>query len=248
MSHFMITVALPSEVEASEAALQKSLEEALAPFEEELETPRYVEYTKAELIAKGRKRIEDYRTGLYAEYLADPAGYLEKYSHNAHHCRYISEEFPEKLTWNDDQVYADQLTWYEPEDIGAEGEVYSDRNPNAQWDWYSVGGRWQGKWRFKSKPDYEYLQSHVSWGVNKDEHELATDCGRVDDIAAETIDSAWGYLNLDGKWIEKGKMGWFGFSDADESDEAEAKWKKAYLDWIVSLPKDTWIVNVDCHI
>lgn len=123
----------------------------LKPFDENLEVPRYVEYTKAELIAKGRKEIEEYRDSMYAKYLADPEKY-EAECKNPGHMKYIATEFPLKLNWTDEEVYADQIHWYDdqPEAIGSFGEVYSTSNPRARWDWFVLGGRWTGY--FKLKP------------------------------------------------------------------------------------------------
>jgi hypothetical protein len=49
----------------------------------------------------------------------------------------------------------------------------------------------------------------------------------------------------DGEWIEKGKMGWFGFS-TDKFDEDE--WDTKVNEFLDSLPDDTLITVVDCHI
>ena len=250
MSHFTITVALPGDTPAELEQLQKALEAALAPFDENLTVDRYLEYTREQLIANGREEIERYRTGLYAKYLADPEAYREQYKRNPAHLTYIAEEFPKRLTWTDEQVYASQVSWYDPSEIGPDGEVYSERNPQSKWDWWVVGGRWGGMWRFKEPVDYPHLGTEAStFGMNEDAAKaLATDCGRVSDIAPETFDSTWGYIDLEGQWHEKGQMGWFGLSDADETDNGEKRWKKQYLDWIASLPKDAWVVNIDCHI
>lgn len=56
----------------------------------------------------------------------------------------------------------------------------------------------------------------------------------------------WAYV-LDGKWYEKGTMGWFGFGSDTKSSEA------AYLEqWLEAInnPKyqDYYIAVVDCHI
>ena len=49
----------------------------------------------------------------------------------------------------------------------------------------------------------------------------------------------------DGKWMGRGEMGWFGFSD-DKEDEAV--WYKKVAEMIDSLPDDTMLTVVDCHI
>jgi hypothetical protein len=249
MSHFTVTVALPPDVPADAEKLSLALADALSPFDENTVVNRYVQYTKEQLIAKARQDRDDYEKGWYAQYLADPEGYAARHPHNSLHLEYLRTVFPEKLTWTDEQLYASEIDNYVG-DVGAEGEVYSTYNPQSQWDWYSVGGRWGGGWRFKSAVDYDYIGTQSSaFGMSEDaDKELATDCGRVGDIAPETFDGTWGYVTLDGEWVEKAKMGWWGMSDADESESGEAKWKKHYMDWLASLPKDAWVVNVDCHI
>ncbi len=118
-------------------------EKQLAPFDENLELPRYVRATKAQVIAKGRQEIEDYKNGRYAEYLADPEKYASETT-NEGHLKYIREEFPKKLEWTDEQVYQDAIEYEEPENIGPDGEIYSTANDKARWDWYVLGGRWTG--------------------------------------------------------------------------------------------------------
>lgn len=256
MSHFTITVALPGDIAAEPDELFKILTETLAPFDEQLEMPRYVEHTREQLIAKGRQSIEHYKASTYAAYLADPADYAAK-CRNPSHLEYLMGTgddggFPAKLEWTDEQVYQNEIRWYEPEDIGTDGEVYSISNPKGQWDWWVVGGRWGGAWTLRDGIDgrqYPRIPTRESaFGPSdRSRHPQAVDCARIRDINASTFNSTWGYLTLDGDWVEKGRMGWFGMSDADESTDAEIRWKKAYLDWIGSMPDSTWVINVDCH-
>lgn len=49
----------------------------------------------------------------------------------------------------------------------------------------------------------------------------------------------------DGEWIEKGKMGWFGMS-TDKMTQDE--WDTKFNDLIDSLPDDTRLTVLDCHI
>lgn len=49
----------------------------------------------------------------------------------------------------------------------------------------------------------------------------------------------------DGKWVERGSMGWFGIvSNAKDNDEWDAEVQRLYDD----LPDDTLLTLVDCHI
>lgn len=244
MSHFTVMVVLPGTLEPGEQ-IRLALTSALAPFDECLEVPRYVEYTKQQLIDKGRKEIDDYRNGTYAKYLADPAAYLAA-CRNPAHATYISGKgedggFPAKLEWTDEQVYANQISWYEAEQIGTAGEVYSTSNPQSKLDWYQVGGRWRDAWLLK--PDCTSgIASESSWASDapKGGH---TDCARLKDIDPESISAPYAFLGLDGKWLARAEMGWWGVS-RNEVDGWLATWAEA----IATVPADSWVVNVDAHI
>lgn len=137
MSHFTVLV------------IGNNPEEQLAPFSENLEMPKYVKHTREALIAKEREEIEEYKNSTYAEYLEDPELYKSKCQNNPGHIKYLEEEFPAKLKWTDDEVYQNAIKWYEQEDLGPNGEVYSTYNPNSKWDWYLLGGRWTGFFKLK---------------------------------------------------------------------------------------------------
>lgn len=120
------------------------VDELLAPFDENMRVDRYVSHTKEELIEIGKKNIQDYRDSVYAEYLRDPAKYLRERCENDHenrHYRYLRDEFPQRLSWTDEEIYQCEIDGYEPDEIGDDGEVYSTYNPQSKWDWYEVGGR-----------------------------------------------------------------------------------------------------------
>ena len=49
----------------------------------------------------------------------------------------------------------------------------------------------------------------------------------------------------DGKWYQKGDMGWFGMSSNEVSPD---EWEATVSKMIADLPEDHEIVVVDCHI
>ena len=52
---------------------------------------------------------------------------------------------------------------------------------------------------------------------------------------------------IDGKWLEKGEMGWFGCSS--ETDAEALDWELNFYDKILkSLPEEALLTVVDCHI
>lgn len=129
----------------------KDVEELLAPYDENLSVPHYI--SKQEIIARVRNDIEKYRSNFYEEYLRDPKEYLSK--HSDEHGKYVSEEFPKKLTWSDEDCYKDGIRNYLEENIQSDGSVFTDYNPNARWDWYSIGGRFSSEIPLKDG-DYKW--------------------------------------------------------------------------------------------
>lgn len=64
--------------------------------------------------------------------------------------------------------------------------------------------------------------------------------------AAEQAVPGFALLDLEGRWLEPGRMGWFGMSsDTEDSRVAYYARANAYLD---ALADDAVIVVVDCHI
>lgn len=173
MSHFTVLV------------IGDDVEESLAPFDENIELAKYVEYTREQLIAKSREEIEDYKNGRYAEYLADPVKYKAECT-NDYHMKYLEENFPKKLQWTDQEHYEEAIRYYEPEDIGTNGEVYSTRNPQGYWDWYQIGGRWA--WGITVKPGTTFDTPNFSWGWSPEEKAKALETLQTDSALLKDID------------------------------------------------------------
>ena len=248
MSHFAVIV-------ASKTAAD--VEHLLAPFKEDLELPRYLARTKAQIIADARKEIEDYATtGCYRAFIADPETYIQKIfdrknGASAGHLAYLAVEFPKKLTWTDDEVYADASRWIEAEDLDEDGNEWSTSNPNAKWDYWRVGGRWAG--RLHLKPGATGHLEPLSWEWDHGDRDerpsptLHADQAMKRDVdldATQEAGASYAVLLPDGEWIARGEMGWFGFSRDDVEADWPALWRKA-LD---SIPDDHLLTVTDCHI
>lgn len=237
MSHFAVMV------------IGAEPEEQLAPFDENLEMLRYVEYTKLQLIEKGKKRIEDYRNGVYAGFLADPEKYKADCK-NQKHIDYLENEFPKKLNWTDEEIYANQLDGYESFYIGKDGEVYSTCNPNSKWDWHEIGGRWAGLLKLKSGVT-PIAPINFSWGWEDSPEEMKkilsenrADMALKNDI--ENLNEIVCFALLKGgQWFERGEMGWWGCVSNERPDD---EWDEEFKKLVSELPDETLITIVDCHI
>lgn len=258
MSHY--TVAVFTERGGS------SVEELLAPFDENIRVPRYLDQTKAQVIAEGRARVEK-RKRQYEQFLNKKAEEQERDPN----CHFFRNEFPEWVDCTDEKIYQHEILWYNKDMIDPEtGDVYSTYNPNSKWDWYSVGGRWGGSLIKKDgsstnealvrdlefekmrqaelddlEPYEDYLSKHVLYSREYLESIYPDEKTYIEKMTEFTTFAA---LTPDGEWHEKGSMGWFGMSS--ETPDEDTAWHKSYYDaFIKPALENNWTITlVDCHI
>ena len=200
----------------------RSVEELLAPYDENITVAPYVEYTREQAIVNVRKEIEEYKNGLYVKYLKDPKAYAENC--NKKHLCYIRDKFPKKLNWTDDECYEDMKNYYSEDMIKPNGDLLSTYNPNSKWDWYTVGGRWN---KCINTLDGRHVNEAFVHEVNwKDSTPFA-------------------FITPIGEWCEKGKMGWWAvvFNEKEKSN-----WETEFKKFVDGLDEDTMVTIVDCHI
>jgi hypothetical protein len=78
----------------------------------------------------------------------------------------------------------------------------------------------------------------------------------LDDIAGWQVDRVaflhnhafegltWAFVDLEGRWHEKGEMGWWGMS----SNEQPVSYGQAWWEFVNNLSPDVWVAVCDCHI
>ena len=226
MSHFTVMV------------IGAEPEKQLAPFNENLEIPRYIEYTKEQLVAKVKKEIEDYKNGIYAEFLADTEKYKQECQNEAH-INYLENKFPQMLKRTDEEIYQDEIEYYESEQIGSNGEIFSTYNPKSKWDWFVLGGRWSGMIKLKEGAD-----GCIGRGSLVMQNKAGIDQAKKGDI--DNLDELAKFAILkDGEWFERGKMGWWGVVHNEKDEQI---WVSELNKLIQGLSDDTLISIFDCHI
>lgn len=212
----------------------ETLDQLLAPFDENREVPRYRSATRDELVSGERKRIADYAspTGNYGLYLADPSAYVEglifgraesepRFNHR--HLNYVARDFAAELSWNDQQCH-DHAIQFE-DDVDADGNTYSTYNPDSIWDWWVVGGRWSSEYVSGDRTNVGTLRSLIKANA------LKRDLPRV------VIDRS-GALRL-------GTEGWWGFT---KDDVDEPTWRSKVLDRLEPHTDDELVTFIDLHI
>lgn len=104
----------------------------------------------------------------------------------------------------------------------------------------------QARVAYHEQPGFAALQD-TDFRWYDDPYEIfAVDLATYQANARRDAVPGWSLLTLDGQWREKGRMGWFGMSDAtDETTAAFKTWANEYLE---SLDDDVVLVAVDVHI
>lgn len=271
MSHFSVAVI------TNKKPSKQTIAEILAPYNEGIEVPRYIRMTKEQIIASKRKRLEDYKEShAYKAFHADPEKYAREHAYNPGHVEYLKTGYDEECAKSDQEIYEDYIRYYEKEEISPDGGVYSTENPNAKWDWYEIGGRWNGSLPVGTRTVNTAKISNVNWGrmevseylkANPEkEEEYAKrihDCEiftpeyfrkryrSLEDFAMQEM-SPQTYAvivpnkNGEYEWHEAGKCRMFGISEA--TPEEQGVFAREYYDRFIEPNMDKYITIVDCHI
>ena len=103
-------------------------------------------------------------------------------------------------------------------------------NPNAKYDWYSEGGRWNG-----------YL-------TNKKGKQ--TDIELLTEVDWEKTNTPFCFVSAEGEWIERGQMGWWAMVSNEKPGEDWDAEFKAYVQSLLAdgEAKDIEVYAIDYHI
>lgn len=219
MSHFTVAVI---------HRVNQSVDDLLAPYDEQISVAPYVKYTRHQAI----------------DLVHQWKGY---------------EEMP------DDEAYACIAEDYESDE---NGNLLSTYNPNSKWDWYQIGGRWDGELRLKNGDrSNEARICEIDFSPDKEAYDVAIEQWNNDfmggfsnkeyfvemygtaEVYAESVSafSTYAVVTPNGVWHEKAEMGWFGMDNATPEDSKN--WPLKYYERFVKNADPNLIMTiVDCHI
>ena len=214
----------------------------LAPYDENMEVPKYLRYTKSEVIERARKYYSESTKNMtdeeaYEYYASDYDDDMRDAEGNL----YSTYNPKSKWDWwvvggrfsgmlkskKDGQTYDTLLI--KDLDLSVDPEEY--QAALAKWD------RWFAP---ENEPDdYPYLY--------KREYYINRYRDRETYARLTTAFGTFAVVTADGDWNEKGEMGWFGCSSEtdDESRDWDEHFRERFLD---SADPDLAITIVDCHI
>jgi hypothetical protein len=247
MSHYCVAVITDN---------PDNIDKIMEPFDENKEVDFYIKYTKEQLIEKGKKEIQVYKNSYYKEFLDNPKEYEKEHGKNTGHINYIKNEFPKRLVWTDEEILENQVKFYKDDNgnlysrnnetkeeyVDKNFNLWSANNPESKWDWWEIGGRWNGELITKTGNKNEALLDDVLFD-KMNERQIGTK-----EEFAEKSWSTYAVITPDGEWHEAGEMGWFGISYATPQQEKEfnKNWYKNFIE--PYLNSDYYIIIVDCHI
>ena len=186
---------------------------------------------------------------------------------------YEIKEVPFNRRYSSFDEFVTQYHGYEEKDPSTGRYGYWE-NPDAKWDWWTIGGRYQGRlqtrwgetvdqaraaeldWesmRAKRLADRERWWNEFQAAVKKDpanegfhryEYGVDADDTRESYIRKGEEFSVFAILK-NGQWYEKGEMGWWGIVK-DEKDQKD--WQKTLKELLSDIKPDDLLTIVDCHI
>lgn len=196
------------------------LEKQLEPFWEDGEEGDY--WMKHEVRCEAG--IENYRAYIQKEYIDY---YREEMSKGDGDRSWENRQLAKwgEIIKNDNEAYlANAISEEEGYSVDNKGNLYVLENPNAKWDWWVVGGRCNNRL------------------ITKDGKQCNS-C-KVKDIDFDKSIMPFALLH-EGRWIEEGKMGWWGTVSNRKEPES---WEKEFKNALNTLDPEMEVTIVDCHI
>lgn len=201
MSHFPIAIITPPG--------EVNLEALLAPYEEDTEDPRFLEFHDIE-----EEKRKDYENDSQT-WVEMPDGRLlvpwddafrvkgsRGYGRDTHRVpmNYTQRTIPMKERYSTFDEYMIDWCGEERDDQGRYGYL---QNPNAKWDWWTMGGRWSGS--LKASKGLSNIKDNIVEEPHKNggyDSALLGDIDFSDDEKAATLaDKRW-RVWVDGKKID----------------------------------------------
>jgi len=113
-----------------------------------------------------------------------------------------------------------------------------DYNPRSKWDWWVIGGRYDGV------ITGNYQSSYNGFNFGAQHQTLQNNIVDIEELIDNYDRYPFAIVTPKGEWFERGEMGWFGcVSNEKENDLWESQCKA-----ILNTYKDCLAVGCDLHI
>lgn len=245
MSHFCVVALIPKELENDGNAILSKVKELMEPYNENIEVEEHEEKCsciglKAEVEACEETErvlgsIGSIRNLFHA--LPEEEKTDEKWNEMVRPIREMRKKLFEENTKKNDPTPNCDL-------CEGTGIFKSTYNENSKWDWYRVGGRFNG-WLMGEEKQKEFESTDNGFNFGFSYECLENNCIPVEKIdTSDKYYTPFAILTPDGVWNEKGKGGWWGMV-SNEKDE------NVWCDEVKNIydnNKDCLMVCLDVHI
>lgn len=249
MSHFFVVAILPKN--AAPDGYEPIIEKLMAQYEEDREVPEYEREcycVGGDAHARARKAADEE----VGEFVRPPvlAAAIASLKFGAFDLEGADKRLDDDLfaAYQDRLVEArSRILAADPEatkpdgdcqECGGTGKEKTTRNPLAKWDWYVIGGRWDGAIQSDRKSDGK-------GNYGNEHHQLDRNVRRAGDLPSDGDGWApFAIVTPDGSWHERAKMGWFG---STHGSRTHADWDNEARG-ICAQYADHMAVGLDCHI
>lgn len=189
MTHFTVGIIVPSH---KLPIINSYISDQMAPYDENEEVEPYVSYSIKEAQADLTRDIARFERIIQRQ---DADYNLEK-------CR---EHLDKLRVTTPEEKYRDYIEYHKHFD--EDGDPISTYNPDSKWDWYVIGGRWDG-WINGRETNREAVSDNLATT------EEVLERGRIPHAI----------ITPDGEWHEAGQMGWWGIMLTENDDyQSEAR-------------------------
>lgn len=126
-------------------------------------------------------------------------------------------------------------------------------NPDAKWDWYVPGGRWDGYIYDKNGHEYNEVEfDEVDWEKMFTPVEKTYTDFNGEEKAYSDTHIPFCLVTTKGEWVERGEMGWWAVVSNEKKEDEWGEEVKSYVKMISELPeeerKNIVVYAVDFHI
>jgi len=257
MSHYLVAIIIKKEKVKN---VENEIGELLAPYDEALEVEEYDEKCSCigwKAVCELNK-IEEENFGswdaLKKQFWKEVSAKYEITSTYDSKCtKKMSDEIDaiwevtteKRLKWKEEAFNAHPLhDKADPNCSSCKGTgIYKTTyNPDSKWDWWVIGGRFNGVIRA------EHRSSADGFNFDEEYQKLEENITSVEDyveqIEKNKTQLPFAIVTPDGEWYEEGNMGWFAVVS-----NKNKKWEDDAIDILKEYSgKDYAIVGIDLHI
>jgi len=236
MSHFLLGVILPEKVERK--AVRAYVEKVLEPYDENMEVAPY-----ARPCGCGEWRAQQRADAIAAEETGltwDALRETFRLKPEEERTQEAWTEHVASLREAEKRALARMEQKPDPDcsECHGRGTYTSTYNPNRKWDWWQIGGRWDGVLRGK-EPLY------INGFTLADFHErVGHNLVKMAELTRECMPFA--FVLPDGTWLQQGEMRWWGI--VQREDVSPEMWETKTLDALKARYGGLRVVAVDCRL